>query len=445
MQRVILATCLLVAPLYAAEELALPRWLVVSGDLRLRLEAFDGEDFNDRVHDGLPEPFGEPVIGQNDEWILTRARLRLDAQPADWVRGFLELTDARLFEDQEHYDQYPGTAGNWEADTLDIWQGFLDFKLRPGAHLKVGRQTLNYGAGRVLSEYDWWNAGYSFDAARLQLRRPGWDVDLFTAQYAVNDNHNFNDTDDSDPGTRDDYTLYGAYATYHGWDYTSLDLYFIYFDNDHAQTHVPHVGSRLYGNLGERWDYDLEGILQPGGEVSGRDLFAWSVAAQLGYTFTQCERAPRVFAGYDFATGDRNPKDNQADGFFTFFADNYSLLGNQEFVMRRNLHAAKAGAQSRLWGKLSSGFTWRSFWTAQDEDQWYGMYHQFVLSRRGRSVDNHMGDEVDVYLTYPIPVMGREVNAVLRYSHFFAGDLVKDVYGQADDADEAILMLHYFF
>ncbi|MBE7558716.1 hypothetical protein HS125_07135 [bacterium] len=56
--------------------------------------------------------------------ILTRAWLRLDARPATGF-ALVELTDARLFEDEDHRDEYPGTRGNWETDSLtsfwDTW------------------------------------------------------------------------------------------------------------------------------------------------------------------------------------------------------------------------------------------------------------------------------------------------------------------------------------
>lgn len=428
-----------------ADAFDLPYWLRVSGDLRVRLEVFDNEDFNDHAHDAIPYAFGRRVMAENDEWILTRARLRLDARPSDWFRAFVELTDARLFEDEDHRDEYPGTRGNWETDSLDVFQGYVDVRPAPGAHVLLGRQVLHYGAGRVLAEYDWWNAPYSFDAARLQLRRPGWDLDLFIAQNAVNDDGNFNDTDDSRSSTRDDYTLHGAYFVYHGWNYTSLDLYLIHFDNHNADMRVPNLGARLHGTLGEAWDYDLEAIFQPWGEVSGRDLSAWSAASRLGYTFYQCSLAPRFFVGYDYATGDSDPRDDEAEGFFTLYADNYSLFGNQEFVTRRNLHAALAGAQSRLWRRLASGLSFRSFWVDEDDDQWYGMYHTYAAARRGRSADNHMGGELDVYLTWPIPVAGRDVHTLLRYSRFFPGQFIEDVHGAADDAQEAVLMFQCFF
>lgn len=52
-------------------------WLHIGGDIRVRLDGCDGEDLNDRVHDALG---GKRVMGENDEVILTRVRLQVDAR-----------------------------------------------------------------------------------------------------------------------------------------------------------------------------------------------------------------------------------------------------------------------------------------------------------------------------------------------------------------------------
>lgn len=427
-----------------AEPAALPDWLQLGGDLRIRLEAFDGEDLNDRAHDGLGR---NNVIGENDEWILTRLRLHANAHLADRLRMYVELTDARLFEDQYHRSERPGTRRNWEQDRLDLFQGYFDVKLDPGLHLVLGRQVLKYGSQRYMGEYDWWNTPFSFDAVTVQVRRSAWDVDLVVGQNAVNDDRNFNDSDDSFTGrfgTLDDNTMYGLYGVRHNEQGIDLDMYTFYQDNDNEDTHVCTVGGRLYGPVRDVWDFETELMVQPGSEVEGRDHFAWTASGEVGRTFPGNRWSPRVFLGYDYATGDRDPRDRDSDGFKVYYADDYSHLGHQEFFQRTNLHAAHAGVESRFWNSVQCTLELFSYWTAEDDDSWVGRYQTFVISG-SRHASNHIGTATDVTVSFPIQVCGRDVNTLLRYSRFFAGEFVEDVKGVADDADEAALMFQYFF
>ncbi|MBE7558715.1 alginate export family protein [bacterium] len=191
-----------------------------------------------------------------------------------------------------------------------------------GAHAALGRQVLHYGAGRVLSEYDWWNAPYSSDAARLQLRRPAGDLTPHRPERRQR---------------RRQLQRYGRQSLLHADDYRSrglfrlsrmelhlLDLYLIHLDNHNADTRVPNLGAPHA--RWEAWDYDLEAIFQPWGEVSGRDLSAWSAASRLAAIVLPVLTGSAVLCGYDYATGDSDPRDDEAEGFFsTLYADNYSL------------------------------------------------------------------------------------------------------------------------
>jgi len=432
-----------------SESLELPDWLEISGDLRVRFEAFDGEDFNDNEKDFL---FRNEVKGENDEWILTRVRLRVNAYLTERLRTFVELTDARLFEDQFHQSDWPGTQRNWEHNRLDVFQGYVDIKLHAGTHLKVGRQVLKFGSQKFMGSYDWWNTPYTFDAVRLVMVQPSWDLDLFVGQNAVNDDGNFDDTSDSYDGTDyfpqfgtfDDDTIYGLYWKYTGWNETALDLYFFYQDNDNQKTEIPTFGGRLYGILTDPWDYELELMVQPTGEFMDRDHSAWSWSTEVGYTFWEWGGMPRLFAGYDFASGGSGGDSDNHD-FVAPYADLYIQLGHQEFFKRMNLHAARVGVQSDLWGKWKGIAELHSFWVDDEEGTWIASYHTFVNATSDRTVDKHVGVELDLNLSSPLDLFGQRVDLLLGYSHFFAGEFIEQTRGVSDDADEAILMLKYYF
>ena len=432
-----------------SDPIQLPDWLEISGDIRFRFEAFDGEDLNDDATDAL----GPNVLGENDEWFLTRLRLRADAHLTGNIRVFTELTDARIFEDQSHQGDFRGTQNNWESDRFDLFQGYVDLKLQAGNHLIFGRQVLSFGSQKFMGEYDYWNTPFSFDAIRLQLRRSNWDLDLFMGQNAVNDDGNFNDSDDSfsglprlpELGRFDDDTIYGAYWIYRGWRRTRLDLFSFLQDNGNQKSQVYTLGFRSYGQLPEFLDYEVEFMIQPGGKVRDRDHFGWTLSAELGRIFPQHRWTPRLLMGYDFATGDRDPLDDKSDAFDVTYADDYTQLGNQEFFTRRNLHAIRTGLQASFSKEILGSVEFHSFWVAHDDDRWFGRYQQFVRAEKGRKADNHIGMELDFQLRFPIFVFGNKISAVIRYSHFLSGDFVKDANGVADDAHEVAITFKHSF
>ncbi len=72
-------------------------------------------------------------MGENDEVILTRVRLQVDAHVTDAVRFFAELTDARLNEDEHHRSEWPGTRYKLGTGSPRPFSGLRGFETAAGA------------------------------------------------------------------------------------------------------------------------------------------------------------------------------------------------------------------------------------------------------------------------------------------------------------------------
>lgn len=106
--------------------------------------------------------------------------------------------------------------------------------------------------------------------------------------------------------------LYGVYAAgkIPATD-IGLDLYWIGLNregvafNGAAGREDRHtMGGRISGKIADTGlDYDLEAAHQFG-EIGRNDISALMVASQLGFTFSGCPTKPRLYAGFDYATGD---------------------------------------------------------------------------------------------------------------------------------------------
>ena len=83
--------------------------------------------------------------------------------------------------------------------------------------------------------------------------------------------------------------------------YLGLDRQNAIFDSGTANETRHSLGTRLWGQSGA-WDYDTEGVLQFG-EFGSRDIRAWTLASNIGYTVKGLWGEPRLGLQVDAASG----------------------------------------------------------------------------------------------------------------------------------------------
>lgn len=137
---------------------------------------------------------GGPVRGLtaapvDDQWLLAeRARLGLRAE---WesLAGVLVLEDARAL---GIVPGAPGLVDDGGFGTFAPFEAYLAVQLPAplderdwSFELKLGRQQVVWGEGRLLGESDWAHRGYALDAGRIALRVGDVTLDSFAALLAV--------------------------------------------------------------------------------------------------------------------------------------------------------------------------------------------------------------------------------------------------------------------
>ena len=84
-----------------------------------------------------------------------------------------------------------------DGDKLDANQAFVDIAPRAsttnGAVLRVGRQEIQLGSGRLVARREGTNTLFSFDGARLILPFASWQIDLFAARPVLTNPGFFDD------------------------------------------------------------------------------------------------------------------------------------------------------------------------------------------------------------------------------------------------------------
>src|SRR5947209_12995452 len=140
---------------------AVPAWLSVGGQLRVRAESYTNGGFR-------PD--------NSDQYLLTRVLLHARVQPSRFTSLFVEGMDAR----GPWKDKSP--AGAPFRDHADVRQVYLQVGAdKDAAMLRAGRLELTFWDGRLVGSLPWANTARTFDGARGSVSGAGYRVDAFAA------------------------------------------------------------------------------------------------------------------------------------------------------------------------------------------------------------------------------------------------------------------------
>ena len=233
-------------------------YLTIGGEVREQYERFCNPGW------GL-----EPQ--DNDGYFLQRYMLHADLHLGNRVRAFFQIKSGIE-------NGRKGGPRPVDEDKLDINQAFVDIAF-PEAEkhtlvLRVGRQEMLFGSGRLVGVRDGPNVRQSFDGLRASLRAGAWRVDGFVTKPVETGSGLFDDAPDRTQ------TFWGIYAVGAGKFFSkgNIDLYYLgldrkraRFDQGTAREQRHSVGMRLWGQK-RSWDYNAELVFQHG--EFGRGIFA---------------------------------------------------------------------------------------------------------------------------------------------------------------------------
>ena len=399
-------------------------WLGFGGQARTRIEAWN------RLGFGAAGGDSDDVFG------IHKLRYHADLHATEHLRVFVEgkssfATDRDL----------PGGRRNTDVDELALQNAFVDWTLPAGSRgaltLRAGRRELLFGGQRLISPRDWSNTCLTWDGGSLIWRAPWYQLTGFWAVRVPGEKYDFNS---SDPGTQ----LYGLYGTgTHEW--LTLDSYFLGLTNDDAVVSGT-AGHEDRFTLGGRTlvkipktavDVDVEGAYQ-WGEVGNGQVDALMIGSEVRYTFA-LDYKPQVSLGFDYGSGDRSP-DGGVQTWNHLFPSGRRILGYMNLVGRQNVASAFAGGVLQPLDPLTTYLRWHFFWRASRRD---GLYNAGGRLVRDGALGNsrEIGSEMDLSLKWQFD---RHFFTLLGYSHFFAGDFVRES-GKGDDVDFGYLLLQYTF
>jgi hypothetical protein len=301
-----------------------------------------GGEFRDR-YSSLTNAYlfnKKPLAGSDEAFNLIRARVYGEVFYRDFIRLYGEFTSA---------DSSPQVVPRptSDVDKADILNLFLELKVIPlgdkGIYLRAGRQELLFGSQRLISPSDWSNELRTFQGVRGLYHTATFEEDLWWVQPVIVNPGKLDSVDDKQ-------VFVGNYFKYRFNKDVSLDLYYLYLENDN-QTFagqrgllggydVNTFGSRLVGQVGDHGQYlfDFEGALQCG-NWSNQSIRANMAVAGLGYWFKSVPASPTFWVYYDHASGTRDPLTGGIHATFNqLFPSGHNYFNAEDLFGRQNIN-----------------------------------------------------------------------------------------------------------
>jgi hypothetical protein len=319
-------------------ELHLNRWQEdwsVLADPKLRTEPLDnlkyialsGDDPNsylslglnlrERVESTQVAPFG---IGNPhaNTYLIERLEVHADIHPnANW-QIFVQLQDDRAFGKD--------IITPVDKNPLDLEQAFVTYSNDVGGgdlKVRIGRQQMGFDLQRFIGVRDGPNVRQSFDAVWVDWERSHWRFITFWSHPV----QNVPDEPFDDFSSRA--LQYGGFRIERNdVGPGKLSAYYSRYEADSAH-YLDGGGNERRDNVDLRYaiargalDWDFEGMRQTG-RVGSKEIRAWAVGSQGGYTFKEARWSPRIGLQVDLASGDQRQGDGTIGTFNPLFPNAY--------------------------------------------------------------------------------------------------------------------------
>lgn len=384
-------------------------YLSLHGEARERLEVVDSPQL------GLTSAPSDTVLQHR---LLLGADLHLGRS----VRVFTQL-GAHAVSGRK------GGATATDKDKLDLQQAFIDITqpigARTDATLRLGRQEMILGSGRLVAVREGPNVRRSFDGARAMIKAPDVTISVFATRPVRIKPGIFDDPSD------DSQALWGVYSTSRITEDHSVDLYYLGFKKDHAvyanavgpeRRHS--LGARLFGKFGAM-DYNAEGVWQFG-TVADDNIRAYTVAFDGGYSLTNLPMKPRLGIKANVQSGDKDPTDDRLQTFNPIYP-NHAYFSEAGFGAPMNGYDVQPNITLNPAPYLSIVVGTDFFWRYSKHDAVYSSI-LLPLPNTAQAEGRYIGTMFTSHVRWR-PTRHWEFN--LDYSRISAGEVIRNAGGSA--------------
>ncbi|HFQ82215.1 MAG TPA: hypothetical protein ENK33_12720 [Desulfobacterales bacterium] len=242
----------------------------------------------------------------NDHWNVFRLKgsLKATIQATKDVTTVIQLTD-QTYGEGVGVDTHNGYEGDNRDNKVFLDNAYINVRnmFNLPVDMTFGRQNLIYGSGFVILDGQSQFASTSIYFDGVKLRWHATDKTFLDLLYMKDQEGN------RDNASNDDITLSGAYLTSTGCPYIGKsEFYILNRDDEGLGKNIWMYGLRLSDKLSNGFDYSIEAAIQRGDANDTQDQKAWGTKLDAGYTFQKLGMRPRIYLGYDYLSGDKDPQ-----------------------------------------------------------------------------------------------------------------------------------------
>jgi hypothetical protein len=384
----------------------LPGWIQFGGQFRDRAESQDGFSYA-RV---------------NDTYDLTQLRIGVYIQPTKWLKLVGVTQDSRVF------FNHHAAAGPPYQNTWDIREAYAQIGSSSEGWIDLvgGRQMFSFGDERVIGPSDWLNMGRTFDTIRVDVHHPGVKVSIFAASV-------INAIDGQIDHHIEGNNIYGIYSSFtHLLRHTTIEPYLLWRVAP-SLTSPPEAdgrgnlseltgGARVAGTLLDNFDYDIEMNKQTG-SLGVYTIDAWAGHWNAGYTFSKSRSQPRVFAEYNYASGNKNPNRYTWGTHDQIYASSHDKMDFADQFGWRNIEDIRAGVDEKVARRWTLTEMVNDLRLATKNDALYGSSGAISIAAHPRATSSHLGAEFDLIAEYK---QNLHVSYGFGFCHLFTGQYLNE-------------------
>ncbi len=392
----------------------------------IRLQYYDIRNVN----------FGDTRPGKltDENYLEQRYLLHTDLQLSPYFRTFAQVTS-------NHIAGNKTITPKIDENLFDISQLFFQFYFNRNHNisLRIGRQEILFGKGRLIGFREGPSVRRSYDGAQIQFNRDFLSAKLLYLLPVSTENGSFDDT------TVTDEKIFGGSVTFARRNKTGIEGYYLGASRETA-TYVDSTNSETRHTVGVRGfhksrslDLNIEAMYQFG-EFGTENINAYSIGFNGRYSFTNLPLTPSLHFQTDYFSGDQHKNDGENN---TFRVISCRPISSRPLSFgSANVFSLNPGVGFTLLKKISLTTSFLSVWRASENDYIYNTSLTRISRKERRPTSElHFANSVYSILTY-------KMNKHFSFSSRF-GAILPQGYAEATGDGETIkfvrLRLHYKF
>lgn len=289
--------------------------------------------------------------------------------------------------------------------------------------LRIGRQELGFGIGRLIAPAEGLNLRRSLDGARITVKSSKWVWSASALRLVQSLPGFFDDVPDhAQTFWGAGFTAasrFGKGANFAGY-YLGIERKKAIFEKGTGRAIRQTIGTHWWKNTSP-WNYNYEGVFQ-WGSFRGAPIRAWALSADTGYIFQHLRFQPRFGFRSDVASGDGGAKNGALGSFDPLFPAIPVYSGPSGILGPTNLMDATPSMRLQLRRDLSMILESPPFWRESLTD---GVYSPFITPIRigNASQGRYVATAPSVSAAWQA---SRHTSCTLIYTRFYTGAFFRE-------------------